>query len=690
MLARPSLLRPSRFALFWWGSVLGGWLLLAVALWQTVPHLSSAPVQLWVLAGFVILGELLPVITAGGYDPHGVPTSHAFVFAVLYMYGPWPAVVLMAVGTLLSEIVRKKQPWRLFFNVGQYGLSLGAGAVVMIIAGHDAAMWPPSNPTITASDLWWIVLTWFAFFFVNDALVAGTSQTDGVSFAEDFFDDFWYYFVTTFAVLALSPLMVFVSAVPVYLPLLLLPLFAVRKTAAISREKEHQALHDALTGLPNRKLLMQAIDEAIDACRPLLMAADDDVVEVEHVGLCLLDLDRFKEVNDTLGHHVGDRLLELAAQRIQGALRPADVVARLGGDEFAVLLHPVRDEEAAVEVAQRIRGALVEPFHLEGLQLELEASAGVAVFPEHGEDAEHLMRRAEVAMYLAKEERTGVEVYLADRDVNSASRLALLGGLRTALETGELVLHYQPKVAMGAGAVVGVEALVRWQHPTRGMVMPDEFIPLAEHSGLMGPLTAFVIDTALAQAASWRASGLAIQVAVNVSMRDLHDPQLPGMVAGLLERYDLPASALQLELTERVLTRDAEGVAATLRAMRRLGVEISLDDFGTGYSSMVLLKHLPVNEIKIDRSFVSRLGVDPEDVTIVRSIIELAHGMGMRAVAEGVETDVVWDLLDELGCDAVQGWYVSRALDQAAATAWLMRHPSHGSRLRLLRQNAGA
>jgi EAL domain-containing protein (putative c-di-GMP-specific phosphodiesterase class I) len=243
---------------------------------------------------------------------------------------------------------------------------------------------------------------------------------------------------------------------------------------------------------------------------------------------------------------------------------------------------------------------------------------------------------------------------------------------------------------MGAGAVVGVEALVRWRHPSRGMVMPDEFIPLAEHSGLMGPLTWFVIDSALAQAAQWRRSGLEIQISVNVSMRDLHDPRLPSTVAALLERYDLPAASLQLELTERVLTRDAEGVAETLRAMRRLGVEISLDDFGTGYSSMVLLKHLPVNEIKIDRSFVSRLGVDPEDVTIVSSIIDLAHGMGMRAVAEGVETEVVWDLLDDLGCDAVQGWYVSRAMDAESATAWLLRHPSQRSRLRLLRQNAGA
>jgi len=685
MQARPSLLRLSRFAAFWWGSVVGGWLLLGLALATTLPHLATAPVAFWVLAGFVLIGELQPVITAGHLDPQGIPTSYAFAFAALYLYGPWPAVVLMGLGTLASEIAQRKQLWRLLFNVGQYSLSLGAAAIVMETAGRSPQMWSAPGG-FSVGDLWWILLSWCVFFVVNDALVAGCSEDVGRTFVEDFFDDFWYYVITTFAVLALSPLVVFVAAQPAYLPLLLLPIIAVRKAASISREKEHQALHDALTGLPNRKLLMRSIDDAITAVTVPTPGLREDTC----VGLCLLDLDRFKEVNDTLGHHVGDRLLEMAAHRIKAALRPADVVARLGGDEFAVLLHEVRDQQAAVEVAQRVRLALAEPFHLEGLQLELEASVGVAVFPEDGVDAEHLMRRADVAVYLAKEERTGVEVYVAARDRNSASRLALLGGLRSALETGELELHYQPKVALGAGAVVGVEALVRWRHPARGMVMPDEFIPLAEHSGLMGPLTAFVIDSALAQAATWREAGLPMQIAVNVSMRDLHDPHLPSTVAGLLERYDLPASTLQLELTERVLTRDAEGVAETLRLLRGLGMEISLDDFGTGYSSMVLLKHLPVSEIKIDRSFVSRLSIDPEDVTIVRSIIDLAHGMGMRAVAEGVETQVVWDLLDDLGCDAAQGWYVSRAMDAESATAWLLRHPSQFNRLRLLRHEVGA
>jgi len=364
------------------------------------------------------------------------------------------------------------------------------------------------------------------------------------------------------------------------------------------------------------------------------------------------------------------------------------MVARLGGDEYAILLDPVRSSDAAVEVAQRVRQALTRPFHVEGMLFELEASIGVAVSPEHGEDVDPIVRRADVAMYLAKEERTGVEVYVADRDRNSASRLALLGGLRNALENGELRVHYQPKVSLSSGDVVGVEALVRWHHPQRGLVMPDEFIPMAEHSGLMAPLTEHVIDESLSQVSRWRMGGLQVPVAVNVSMRDLHGRDLVAVVAGALERHDLPASMLVLELTERVLTRDSGEVNATLNSLRRLGVAASLDDFGTGYSSMVLLKKLPIAEIKIDRSFVSRLTADPGDVTIVASIIDLAHGLGMTAVAEGVESEEVWDLLRGLGCDACQGWYVSRPLDAENATAWLLRHPSQQRELRVLRGGA--
>ena len=677
---RPPLTEWSMFAVGWWFSVLVGVSLAGWAVFQTIPDMSQATAAFWMIAGLILLGELRPVVAAGGYDPQGVVTSHAFVFAAMYLYGPWPALMFLAIATLIAEIARRKAPWKVPFNVGQYTISAATAAAIMAgwYAYQGQTMPTLAHPAngLVAIDLVWVVAGWFSFFLVNNALVSSTAATEpGRTFRDDFFDEFGYFFVTTFAVLALSPLVVFVAAEPIYLPLLLLPLYAVYLTASISREKEHQSLHDSLTGLPNRKMVLTRLGESIEDARRANTS----------VGFCLLDLDRFKEVNDTLGHHVGDRLLAVVAQRIKGALRPRDVVARLGGDEFAVLLDPVRDTDSAVEVAERVREALTRPFHLEGMLFELEASVGVAVFPDHGQDVEPIVRRADVAMYLAKEERTGVEVYAADRDKNSAGRLALLGGLRNGLENEELKVHFQPKVSVGGGAVVGVEALVRWHHPLRGLVMPDDFIPMAEHSGLMGPLTAYVIDRSLAQVARWRQVGLHVPVAVNVSMRDLHSGDLVRVVSDALDRHDVPPSMLILELTERVLTRDSDEVASTLGQLRALGVTSSLDDFGTGYSSMVLLKRMPITELKIDRSFVSRLTLDSEDVTIVRSIIDLAHGLGMSAVAEGVETQQVWDLLDELGCDAIQGWYVSRPLDGETATTWLLRHPSQQRALRLLR-----
>jgi EAL domain-containing protein (putative c-di-GMP-specific phosphodiesterase class I) len=336
-------------------------------------------------------------------------------------------------------------------------------------------------------------------------------------------------------------------------------------------------------------------------------------------------------------------------------------------------------------VALRIQQALAEPFRFEGVLLELEASVGIALFPDHGADVQQLQRSADVAMYLAKEERSGVEVYSADKDRNSTTRLGLLGALRQGIEGGQLELHYQPKVALATGAVVGVEALVRWRHPSRGLVFPDEFVPLAEHSGLMHRLTAHVVDAALEQAATWWSVGLEIPVAVNVSARDLHASTLAETVDRGLARHGLPASAIRLELTERVLMSDPERVSDTLAALERLGVRLSLDDFGTGYSSLVLLQRLPVSEIKVDRSFVKRLRSSPDDAKIVRSIVDLAHALGIDAVAEGVETEEIWDTLQDLRCDSAQGWYVSRPLSAERATEWLFRHPSRNPALRLLR-----
>jgi diguanylate cyclase (GGDEF)-like protein len=455
----------------------------------------------------------------------------------------------------------------------------------------------------------------------------------------------------------------------------------VHKAARLSLEEQHKALHDPLTGLPNRKYLLNRLAVATD---PQPGGADP-----EPFSLALLDLDRFKEVNDTLGHHVGDRLLELVALRIQAVLRPEDCVARLGGDEFAIHLPNLGNDRDAAEVAHRVRDALVEPFQLEDVLLELEASIGIALFPAHGAEVDQILRAADVAMYLAKDQHTGVEMYDPARDHNSTDRLGLLAALRRALDAGELDLHYQPKVALDDGEVTGVEALLRWNHPTRGYIPPDEFIPLAETSGLMHRLTDFVIDRALAQVAAWRAQGMPVAVAVNVSARDVHGNELARTVSEALARHRVPAPFLKLELTERTLMAEHTRVVDTLIALEALDVQLSLDDFGTGYSSMFMLRRLPVSEIKVDRSFVSRMGTPGEDESIVRSIIDLAHALGLEAVAEGVETEEVWEQLIGLGCDTAQGWYVSRPMPAEAATDWLRTHVvvQDDHRLRLVRSD---
>jgi diguanylate cyclase (GGDEF)-like protein len=660
---RPSLLRPSLFMVDYHFAVVFGWLLVAAALWQVAQDVGAMPAAFWVLAAMVLLGEVRPVLTTTDYDPQGVVTSTAFVLAILYLWGLWPAIAFQAFATVVSEVVKRKEPWKVLFNVGQYTLSITAAWVIMWVAGVGDGVSGRTGDVLYGSDLWWIVTTWVVWFLANNALVSAAMGDEGYTFAQAFMEDLSFYVVSTFAVIAISPLVVIVAVESVwYLPLLLLPFFAVVKTGEISREKERQSLHDSLTGMPNRKLLVRRIEEQV---------SDHTLRGGEPFALLMLDLDRFKEVNDTLGHHVGDGLLALVSARIRSAVRPDDVVARLGGDEFAVLLPSIHDAGGAREVAERIRRALVEPFATEGVLLEVEASIGVALFPQHGETVDLLMQHADVAMYLAKDARSGAEVYEPDRDQHSADRLGMLAGLRHAIDAGQLELHYQPKVSVPGGVVTGVEALVRWRHPERGLVPPDEFIPLAETSGLMHRLTACVVDQALAQVAEWRAAGMEIPVAVNVSARDLHGTELVSTVERGLARHGLPPEALRLELTERVLMADSSRVRETLAALERLDVSLSLDDFGTGYHSMVMLTRLPVCEIKVDRSFVARMQHADEDLSIVRSIIELAHALGLHTVAEGVETEGEWASLRGLGCDSAQGYYVARPMPADQATEWL-------------------
>jgi diguanylate cyclase (GGDEF)-like protein len=430
-------------------------------------------------------------------------------------------------------------------------------------------------------------------------------------------------------------------------------------------EIEHQALHDDLTGLPNRAFFRESAEQAFAEARELGSG----------VAVLLIDLDRFKEINDTLGHESGDLLLEELGGRLREILRGSDTVARLGGDEFAVLAPGQHDEQSAGVVAERIRKGLDQPFVVSGLTLEVEASIGIALFPDHGDDVETIMRHADVAMYVSKEAHAP-RVYSPEQDHYSPDRLALVGELRRALESKELVLHYQPQLALPGGDVQSVEALVRWQHPEHGLLSPDRFLPLAEHTGLIRPLTRYILDAGLKQARAWLDEGRDIGLAVNLSARDLLDVSLPDEVRDLLIKWRIDATRLELEVTESTLLTDPARAGLVLDRLSALGVTVAIDDFGTGYSSLNYLKRLPVDVLKIDRSFVQNMATSEHDAVIVRSTIDLGHNLGLRVVAEGVESQEVWDRLASLGCDTAQGFFISRPIDAAAVGEWLAARPA--------------
>jgi diguanylate cyclase (GGDEF)-like protein len=437
--------------------------------------------------------------------------------------------------------------------------------------------------------------------------------------------------------------------------------------------KEHQALHDALTGLPNRALFHSRVVKALArAERTGSLAA-----------VMLIDLDRFKEVNDTLGHHHGDLLLEAVSGRLKRALKDEDTIARLGGDEFAVLLPDVADTAAVAHVAERLVRTLFEPFQLGELTLDVGASIGIAIYPTNGTEAATLLQRADVAMYSAKTACTPYEFYSADSDHHSPTRLALVGELRMAIENGELTVHYQPKADVRTGAITGVEALLRWEHPQHGPVPPDEFVAIAEQTGAIRSLTLHVLRSALGQCATWREQGLDLSVAVNLSVRSLLDADLTRDVEQVLRETNVPPSALILEITEGSMMADSNRTLSVLRCLSSMGVSLSIDDFGTGYSSLSYLKRLPVSEVKIDKSFVMNMATDDNDDVIVRSTIDLGHNLGLRVVAEGVENQASWDRLVALGCDVAQGYYLSAPLCASAMDEYLERAIGAGSQFSL-------
>ncbi len=441
------------------------------------------------------------------------------------------------------------------------------------------------------------------------------------------------------------------------------------QNARLYAEMRHQAdvnafeaTHDPLTGIANRKVLSSVLATAVEEAAHTRMS----------VGLLLIDLDHFKDINDTLGHHAGDAVLCAVAQRLSGAISGQDLVARLGGDEFAVVVRGIRTPADAETIANRLLLVLAEAVEYEGLLLAIGGSIGIACCPEDGTNPDDLLRLADTALYQAKQPRGAVSRYSRDRDDNSLGKITLAAELRNAISSQQFVLHYQPQVDLASGRVVGTEALARWRHPSRGLLYPDAFIDLVERSGLVHEFALNILDAAIAEAATWNLRGIGVPVSVNLSARNLRDPRLPGVVAEILLRHGLPPNRLVLELTETTMITDAEQVEAVLARLRRVGVQLSVDDFGTGYSSLAFLQRVAVNEIKIDRSFVLAMTESESDAVIVRATIDLAHGLGVRVVAEGVETAEHVRALRALGCDVAQGWHFGKPVPAPhLRAAWL-------------------
>ncbi|MFG1868571.1 EAL domain-containing protein [Micromonospora arborensis] len=852
---------------------------------------SRLPVAFWTMAALAVVCDARPFVPPGRRQTSAVFPSTCFTFAILLGWGLGPAVVVQAVGVVVSGWRMRHAAWRTAFNVGQYACALAA-AYGVIQLGPGTIF---SGGRLHWTDVAAVGGATLAWFVVNYGLVSWAVRLR-------FGDRWWptlrqglgFELLSTGSLLLLAPVLVAAARVSAALiPLVLVPLFAVYRMARLTVEQQHLAAADPLTGLPNRKALLAEVAEQVHLHAERTARGEPD----GQLALLLIDLDRFKNVNDALGHAVGDRLLvEVSARLVDVQPRP-QMIARLGGDEFAIVMTGLTDVGQARELADRVVQALAEPVPLDGLPLDVGGSIGIALFPEHGEDFATLMRHADVAMYDAKHRNDTVAVYAPESDHNSAERLGLLADLRRVLESspstdgpfdaepasraerpfdaepasraerpfddeatgradrsfdaqptgqgyvegaaeqadgvgragvpdgterldvplavsaevrggdgaalptgapadapppadpapamatpspttsrwwgrrrrgdaelahadelinriatgadpirgrstratvtdtrparergaglgngrrspnagpvaalgtgsrglrpdggsgtsprpldstgwahpaselgddpGEITMYYQPQIAIATGEVVGVEALLRWRHPRRGMVDPEELIRVAEQSAVMRLLTRRVVDDVVEQIAKWSAAGIRLRAALNVSVRDLHTGEIADQIADRLARYGVPAEQLQVEITEGALMADPRRVLATISRLHRIGVAIALDDFGTGYSSLQHLRRLPLSEVKVDRSFVLGMAEDTDDAAIVRSMIDLAGALGLRVVAEGVEDERTWRMLHAAGCDAAQGWFYARPMPAEELVTWLARY----------------
>ncbi|WP_127497489.1 putative bifunctional diguanylate cyclase/phosphodiesterase [Actinoplanes solisilvae] len=627
---------------------------------------AALPSAYWLMGLLAVIVDARPYVVANRRATSVILPSICFTFAIALAWGYVPALAVQLLAVTVAGVRMRHSPQRTLHLAVQHAVALGAATLVANLVslrigpGPD---WHDALFTVAAAGAW-IVARY------GLAAVVARSMADrpgprlrrlqrlrrlrraGVEV------------LATAALLLLGPVVLATAQVGLaFVPLVLLALHAVHRMVRSSGEFERASRVDALTGLPNRRALHAAVLSQAKGRR---------------LALLLLDLDRFRTVNDALGHGVGDRLLVEVAHRLAEVVPAHDLVVRLGGDEFAVLATRVDGPPAARRVADHLTESLNRPFTLDGTPIDVTASIGIALQRDPGGDGTTLLREAESAMYDAKQRGDQVAIYGPDAPHHTPDRLTLLADLRHALRSDSdddgITLFYQPQIAIATGEVVGVEALLRWRHPERGLVGPDELIRVAEPTPVMRLLTSRVLHEVVAQVASWRDAGRPLRAAVNVSVRDLHAGDIADRVDSLLQQYAVPPDLLQLEITESALMADPHRVLSTITRLDRMGIAISLDDFGTGYSSLQHLRRLPLAEVKIDRSFVLGMSADRGDAAIVRSVIDLAEALGLRAVAEGVEDERTWRILAEAGCHAAQGWFHARPMPAPELSEWLTRY----------------
>ena len=607
---------------------------------------DDADATLLLLAAAVLAAELFPLDVPSRDEQ--VTFSTPFAFALLLDRGTATTVIVVPLMLLIADTIRRRRADRTLFNVGQYAICYAlAGGVLGVLGAGGGGVRPEDLPALAASGA--------VFMLVNTVLAsAPPAFAHGATLSDEVRSDLGFQAWSTAVLVSLAPIvLIVVQQEPGLFPLIALPLAAIQLGARQAKINQHRARHDALTGLPNRVLLQERVAAALAQAGR----------RGETVAVLLLGLDAFNEVNQTLGHGYGDALLREVARRLDEAGRGQDLVARFGGDEFAVLTRPLAGIDEAERLAHDLLEALRPQAHLGGIALDVRATVGIAVHPRDGDDAELLLVRAAMALHAGKQAGRPVLVYDHASDDHSPERLALAGELRHAIEAGELLLSYQPKLDLRTGAITGVEALVRWRHPQRGVLMPDQFIELAERTGLVRPLTHWTLEEAADQQMRWSAQGVDLTIAVNISARAL-TPDLPGAVAALVTSH--PGARLEIELTETLMIEGASDAMDVVDALAATGVRLAVDDFGTGYASLAYLKRLPVRELKIDRGFVTAMDTDAGDRAIVRATVDLGRRLGLDVVAEGVESETVLENLRALGCHFAQGFAVGRPMDADA------------------------